>query len=496
MNKNETVKNKPQFNKSLGSGVKSMFGGKGRKYFVLEHRTHSTLHKAGDVQEIIVDYIELGRDTKCQVRFGDDMMTVSRRHAAIFTEDDKWVVKNLSATNQTIINGRPVSDKWYLQNGDELQLSAEGPKIGFVVPQINTVASLGFSKRLSLFRQQALRPYKTAIVIISIIFLLAVAALAYGIYQANKQTEKVVAELNEFKEISKNEADSLKLANLKNEEMRTQLAEQVTKLESTVSYLKKQQTLNAANANQNAPNKFSDLYNGVYQIIIEDMTLSFDGQTQTESINVPVGSGFLLSDKRFITARHVIEPWYFIEDGNSDFFAINVLIQVGAELTVNYLAVSPSGQMFRFTNNSFKINRNNDKNVSFTDENGDVFVIQKAELDSKDWAVLNTSISGGLAYDTNLSNTLSVKTNLDVLGYPLGMTAQSGSGISPIYGSCVVSADGLQNGVIMISDRNFEHGNSGGPVFVEKNGKFYVVGIISAGAGDGIGFVVPISAVQ
>ena len=226
------------------------------------------------------------------------------------------------------------------------------------------------------------------------------------------------------------------------------------------------------------------------------MTLSFDGQTQTESINVPVGSGFLLNDKRFVTARHVIEPWYFIEDENSDFFAINVLLQVGAELTVNYLAVSPSGQKFRFTNNSFKINRNNDKNVSFTDENGDVFVIKKAELDSKDWAVLNTSISGGLAYDTNLSSSLTVKTNLDVLGYPLGMTAQSGAGISPIYGSCVVSADGLQNGVIMISDRNFEHGNSGAPVFAEKNGRYYVVGIISAGAGDGIGFVVPISAVQ
>ncbi|MBO5204808.1 MAG: trypsin-like serine protease [Prevotella sp.] len=42
----------------------------------------------------------------------------------------------------------------------------------------------------------------------------------------------------------------------------------------------------------------------------------------------------------------------------------------------------------------------------------------------------------------------------------------------------------------------FEHGNSGGPVFVERDGKSIVIGIVSAGAGRSTGFVVPISVVK
>lgn len=496
MSKKDTVQNKPQFNKSLGSGVKSVFGSSGRKFYVLEHRTHSLMHKAGDVQEIIVDYIELGRDSKCQVRFAEDMMTVSRRHAAIYKEEESWVVKNLSEVNQTIVNGRPVSNKWYMQNGDEIQLSAEGPKIGFVVPQINTVTSLGMSKRLSLFRQQALRPYKTAITILTIVFILAVLGLAYGIWNANKQTEQITKEFQDFKTITQQEADSLKSINLENEELRKQLAEQVTQLESTVGVLKKQQAVYAEKINQNAPTEFSELFNGVYQIIISEISLSFEGDTQTEYLDFPIGSGFLLNDKRFITARHVIEPWYFIDDENSDFFIFNVLVQLGADLNVKYKAVSPSGNTFYFTNKDFTINRNSDKLSTFTTVDGDVLSVRIATLNSGDWAVIKTNYSGGLAFDNQLSNNLSMKTKLDVLGYPLGMIAQSGTKTSPIYGSCVVSADGLQSGIIMISDRNFEHGNSGGPVFVENNGRYYVVGIISAGIGDGIGFIVPISAVK
>jgi V8-like Glu-specific endopeptidase len=514
MNKQDTIKQ--QFNKSLGSGVKSLFGGGGKTYYVLEHRTHSQKHKAGKVQEIIVDYIELGRDSRCQVRFENDMPTVSRRHAAIIKEDDKWVIKNLSQVNQTIVNGRPVANKWYLNTGDEIQLSAEGPKIGFIVPEINTVKSIGFTKRMSLFRQQALRPYKTAITVLSFVLLFVVIGLGYGIYDAKtkvvkleKETEelggqivKLTDQFEDAKEISLREIDSLRVLNLANEQARNQMSQKVSRMEGTINRLiVEQQNLSANHSfnNQDIISDFSGLYPYVYQIILESIELVFEGEVMKEEINSPIGSGFLLNSKNFITARHVIEPWYYISGEDMELIYMNALVQMGADLTAKYTAISPAGTSFSFTNKDFALDRSKDENYSFTDADGDQVLISVApmELSNTDWARISTNIQGGLPFDSNLSNRLSMRTNLYVLGYPLGMAARSGANISPIYGSCVVGADGLQNGVIMISARNFERGNSGGPVFVEKqDGSFTVVGIISAGAGDNIGFIVPISAVR
>jgi hypothetical protein len=41
-------------------------------------------------------------------------------------------ILNLSATNQTLVNGRPVLREWPLNNGDEIQLSADGPRLRFI----------------------------------------------------------------------------------------------------------------------------------------------------------------------------------------------------------------------------------------------------------------------------------------------------------------------------------------------------------------------------
>ena len=70
------------------------------------------------------------------------------------------------------------------------------------------------------------------------------------------------------------------------------------------------------------------------------------------------------------------------------------------------------------------------------------------------------------------------------------------SNLKPIYGNCTVAKDGLENGVILITNRNFEQGNSGGPVFAKVNGTYKVVGLVSAGAGSSIGLIVPISVIR
>ena len=115
---------------SVGAGLSSVFGGGGRTYYILEHKVSSKYHKAGEAQEIIVDQIELGRDSKCQVQFDESFKTVSRRHAAIVRDGDNWKLIQLSQTNTTFLNGRPVQNEWYLQNGDEIQLSVNGKTHG------------------------------------------------------------------------------------------------------------------------------------------------------------------------------------------------------------------------------------------------------------------------------------------------------------------------------------------------------------------------------
>jgi hypothetical protein len=167
--------------------------------------------------------------------------------------------------------------------------------------------------------------------------------------------------------------------------------------------------------------------------------------------------------------------------------------EMGAQVVAQFKAVSSSGSTISFTNRDFAIDRSGDEFFKVEMADGGQAIIRVARLDHTDWARVNTGYSGGLAFDVALSSSLPSRTQLEVLGYPLGMSASAGK---PIYGNCIVGADGLQDGVILITARNFEHGNSGGPVFVQKDGKYMAIGIISAGKGDAIGFIVPISAVR
>ena len=66
---------------SIGAGVQSVLGSD-RRFYILEHKISSKYHKTGENQQIIVDQIELGRASTCQVRFDESFPTVSRRHAA------------------------------------------------------------------------------------------------------------------------------------------------------------------------------------------------------------------------------------------------------------------------------------------------------------------------------------------------------------------------------------------------------------------------------
>ena len=486
-----------QFSKSIGAGVKSVFGGGGRTYFILEHKVTSDRYRAGQTQEIIIDYIELGRDPKCQVQFGDMFPTVSRRHAAITREGNNWVIKQLSASNPTLINGRPIKNQWFLQNGDEIQLSMEGPKIGFLVPANPGIKSIGLSRRLSLFRQQALKPYKTAISALSAIFLIGMLVAGYFLYYGQSQIKELMAKNQELFETAKNfkgNVDSLQQRVKNSDDARRRLESQMAQLaKSTRSMPAGGTTGNSVPASMN----MNSLFPCVYFMYVDKVVAEYNGKKKEIDYKWS-GTGFLLNDGRFITARHVVEPWFFINTEDQTALLLNSVASNGGSVTAYITAYSPDGSTISFTTSNFKCNRSADDIKTETDEDGAPVMFRVAHLSADDWAYTNASKQGIIPAYTDISDFLQQQQKLHILGYPLGLGASSPSNISPIYGSCIVSSTQLQNGYILVTDRNFEHGNSGGPAFVfnEAEAKYYAVGIVSAGAGDNTGMIVPLSAIK
>ena len=185
---------------TLGAGMSSLFGDTSN-YYILEHKVTSKYHKTGEAQEIIVDYAEIGRDWDCAIRFDETFNTVSRKHAAIVKKDDNWKLVQLSETNSTFLNGHKVENEWYLQNGDEIQLSINGPKLGFIIPDANSKkGTMNLTHRMSLFGKQALRPYRNAVIIIGVILLLVIGGgVGYGIY-VKKQSDAAAAKQAELEQ--------------------------------------------------------------------------------------------------------------------------------------------------------------------------------------------------------------------------------------------------------------------------------------------------------
>ena len=171
----ETKEYKHSLFGSLGLGMKSIVSGSMKLYYILEHKIGSKYHYAGELQEIIIDRAEIGRDPACIVRFDEVFETVSRRHAAIIKEDSKLKLIPLSETNPTLLNGKKMQHALFLQHGDEIQCAINGPKLVVKIPDEKNAAisSISLNRRFYLLGKQAINPYKkTLIVWICIVLLL------------------------------------------------------------------------------------------------------------------------------------------------------------------------------------------------------------------------------------------------------------------------------------------------------------------------------------
>ena len=178
---------------SVGAGVGAIFSASGRTYYIIEHKTTTTYHNAGDSDKIIVDQVELGRDSSCQIRFDESCETVSRKHAAIVREGENWKIIPLSQTNATYVNSVPVQGEKILNSGDEIRLSSRGPVMGFIIPSgtKSLVKSIGMTERMNLFRKQALAPYKKGLWTLGILLFVAIVGfVGYGIWSSQTISEQ------------------------------------------------------------------------------------------------------------------------------------------------------------------------------------------------------------------------------------------------------------------------------------------------------------------
>lgn len=523
MANNTTKPYRNTFSGSVGAGMGSLLRPGARRYYILEHKITSRYHRAGEAQEIIVDNIEIGRDSHCQVRFDESFTTVSRHHAGIVKEGDMWKLVQISKTNSTLLNGHPVKTEWYLQSGDEIQLSINGPKLGFIIPtgKRSTVGSIGLTRRLSLFRQQALRPYKTAIACLTAA--LVVITLGLGGWNWKLHNDLATQSLALAEEIIKNKDNKQVVDSLAQK-----LAEANQKIAATDDKVQNIGKASAATVAVNVPsvpgknptpnNGSADItacYPYTYLVICCIIDSKGDVVTYTNSKGQELpaawsGTGFLLSNGYFVTAHHMVnwDDLSVTEDGRLDpdgpLTTINSRYYAG-EWRISFVAVSPNGDkinvVYTAQNNPFHTGRSKAGTETITDEAGRSWIVcMHSYADGNDWAYMHVSRSNGLPYDPAFSMNMPPQTRLTILGFPANMDMTQHGKIAPDVSEAITARQGLEDGGwVRTSNENTDHGNSGGPVFAIRDGVYKVVGLCSgANAGSDEshrkGRIVPIGA--
>lgn len=256
-----------EFGKTLSSGISALVKGK-EQYYILEHLVGSHYHLAGEKQEIMLDEAILGRDVDCHVRFDENFTTVSRHHASIVKDGDNWRLNQLSQKNTTFLNGKAIQDSWYLQSGDEIQLAVNGPKLIFRIPTETT--EFKFSQRLSSFKDQVIRPYQTAfIVVCCVIVLLIAGGIAAGV-------------------IMKRQSDNIERLEKINEEQRKQIDALYEQLLETNAALE-QTALRADAAQQEAIKAKSEAFKNQAKLIKSQKNLQ-DVQNQMQQLREEMNS--------------------------------------------------------------------------------------------------------------------------------------------------------------------------------------------------------------
>jgi pSer/pThr/pTyr-binding forkhead associated (FHA) protein len=94
----------------------------------------------GEIQEFAGNEIFIGRHPSCDLQFPKDIVAISRKHAHIVRDGNRFKLVD-SSTNGTFVNGTKIDESW-LKNGDVIFFTEGGPKVSFLTRQGETAQAV------------------------------------------------------------------------------------------------------------------------------------------------------------------------------------------------------------------------------------------------------------------------------------------------------------------------------------------------------------------
>lgn len=496
---------------ALRTGMTILRGGNVPAY-TLEYMSPARRKKAGDYETIVIPYVELGRANNCNIQFGDENPTVSRRHAAIERRETAFYLLQLSQTNPTLINGQPIGKEMQLNNGDEIQLSMEGPKLRFNVTPTGT-SSMGYTQKIGLMTSQALKPYKNLVMVLLFLLIGVGAAGAFFIYKGIQQNKDLQIDMDKAENLRIQ--DSIKYAEIlkRSEDVIAQQANDNSALKNTVLDVtneldKIKRTIDTTEfIEYTVKEAYKDIKDNIYFLEVIEISTRFPNGVIGNINTGWSGTAFLCDDGKLVTARHCIQGWRFSSDEASTL--MNFAELNGGTVGIKFRAKSANDEIvFDYADvvldDSEDIVVTGETEINQNETQG--FILKYASSYNSDWAYFQTNKVSNIHYDKDLSLTLEAGEDLMVLGFSLGKGGPQEGEVKPLFSESNVAQSGVsQDGIITVTNRNFESGNSGGPVFVfdtQTKSKVLCIGIISFGNFDtsgglsSIGGVVPIANIK
>jgi pSer/pThr/pTyr-binding forkhead associated (FHA) protein len=95
-------------------------------------RERATLTIDGRMIPLSADRVVLGRSRECDIQIEDG--NVSRRHAELDRDDSGWTVVDLGSTNGTEVNGRRITRRTTLDDGDRIGIGGTELVFGRSLP--------------------------------------------------------------------------------------------------------------------------------------------------------------------------------------------------------------------------------------------------------------------------------------------------------------------------------------------------------------------------
>lgn len=407
--------------------------------FIIEFKTATQSHAAGEQLKLAVDSVQIGRDIDCQVRFDDSTPTVSRKHAKIEREGIRYKVIALSQTNATYVNGSPIKGDFYLNSGDEIKFSSQGPTIIFRQSTVATSAT-----QTSVNAPAATKASTTS------------NKPAPVQTKSNKTLYGVIAAVAALLVVG------------------------------IVLWMNKTPDTSPAQP-QAITQNIKECYSSIYFVKVNDISVFDKNHNLVFTYNTEdqyCGTGFMTNTGKFIAARRVVEPWTYNDSGlvgyDQDNRAWNYgdLSSLGYDIVTNCTAFTSAGTSFQFRNTDCK-------KPDFISMQTDWLSLPKAD---------QLSVVSGLTIDSAWGNNPKYGVECSLVGYKKNTDIQN-LRVSNFPNAINVS-ELNKDKVIELSSRRWEDGMSGAPALIQKDGRWVVIGILSNSYNNQRDIVIPIGNVQ